>query len=104
MGEIRSGAYLSPHASGLWGCILFKFGQQLGRHVLHFVLIAKGHIHPPVCQGAHQCGPSSSVTTGHILLTNTNTQEPALVKKSPTDALPSKECSQCLAWQLLFLL
>lgn len=68
VGETQSGPYLSPHASGLGGCILFKFGQQLGCHVLHFVLIAEGHIHPPVCQSAHQCGPSSSVAPGCFLL------------------------------------
>ena len=52
--ELR--AYLSPHTSGLSRCVLFKLGQQLGRHVLHFVLVPNGSIHPSVRQGAHQGG------------------------------------------------
>lgn len=98
VGELWSEVYLSPRASGLWGSILFKFGQQLGCHVLHFVLIAKGHIHPPVCQSAHQCGPSSSVAPGRVLLTNIDSQEPASVRETPHKCPSLKEGSIATAW------
>jgi hypothetical protein len=64
--ELR--AYLSPHTSGLSRCVLFKLGQQLGRHVLHFVLVPNGSIHPSVRQGAHQGRSFSFVAPGRLLL------------------------------------
>lgn len=80
-----SRAYLSPHARGLRGRVLLKLGQQLGRHVLHLVLVAKGHIHPPVAQCAHQRRPSSSVAPGCVLLVNRGIKsQPRLEEPLPT--------------------
>lgn len=77
-----SGAYLSPHTHRLWRRVLLKLGQQLGCHVLHFVLVAEGHVHPPVGQRAHQGGPCSSVAPGRVLLRNMG-PESRLCQSSP---------------------
>lgn len=76
--------YLSPHTSGLWGCILFEFRQQLGCHVLHFILVAKCYIHASIGECAHQCGSSWSAGPGCFLLRNTSHPRTSLYAQTPS--------------------
>lgn len=76
--------YLSPHTRGLWGCILFKFRQQLGCHVLHFILVAKCYIHASIGECAHQCGSSWSAGPGCFLLMKTSHPRTSLYAQTPS--------------------
>lgn len=68
--------HLSPQAAGLGGRVLFKLGQQLGRHVLDFVLVAESNIGPPVSQSTPQSRTPCSAAPGHFLLINSDTKWP----------------------------